>query len=854
MKFSNVFRTVTVAAALALAARAFAQDPTPIDSATPSEDGDVTLNWLGDPGEPHAAYVVVGKPSLTDEDMPWERSSGYITPITDWKLNATVSSTNDIMFYRVEKVDREGPEITFLSPKQDWSSVDPDADVSVSIADRSGLLENSLAIYVGGERHGVGDPDVTWTNGVLTYSGGNLGLPGTTNDVWATATDIWSNSASTDPSMLVFANEPETVPVSEPQVVPFLVITNGVNTVSDLVDRVAGETGITSASMAAAKSGGTRSVEATLRIAATTSNTLVFAFTGDACDLLAVGQLWASDDANNIFYRKITGIGERDDSAGTITVETAEATLADFFVGGGFNSDDGAWAEYDVVGYAEGEEATAQSRRRLVRPRVSGSTAKSFTTNGVIKSDWLNDRMKMADVPLEFVGNLGEWDVGAGFSVAADFAVLQRKFRSCDLAVNGNVHVFLHPKFAATTYAAYSNTWSKTIANVKKTFAGTIGPVPVWVDVGVEVPVTLSVQAQATNASVQATIDISRALDFRWRLTDDQWKQVGSGNTGWVIAKTNFTYEVEGSAGVRASIKPTVTVKVYSLIGAYGWVEPYLEADALGRVQGHNLVAPDFYYRMRAYAGLEAEIGLASTIWSDSWGTPPRKTFSPLRKQLFYLEGTNRAPEILTAPVDYTADIGETVMFSVIADGTTPLRYAWYHNGKDTGRREPYITLTAGEATAGNYQVVVGNGYGTNDASALLTVVTNVPVVGAWEFGWTRSDGRNYRYKARIYADGTMHDTSPNDAWWVWHLNGKNIRFETREKRDGRSAVYRGVRHYDNYFSGDFTSLSGQTGTWWMQKLHPDPDDDSVPLPRSIRPANADAEEPEAAETAATAP
>ena len=59
MKFSNVFRTVTVAAAVALAAQAFAQDTTPIDSVTPTNDGaSVNLTWLGDPGAPNAAYRV----------------------------------------------------------------------------------------------------------------------------------------------------------------------------------------------------------------------------------------------------------------------------------------------------------------------------------------------------------------------------------------------------------------------------------------------------------------------------------------------------------------------------------------------------------------------------------------------------------------------------------------------------------------------------------------------------------------------------------------------------------------------------------------------------------------------------
>ena len=832
MKFSNVFRTVTAAAAVALAAQTFAQE---IVSSTPLPDGSgVNVNWLGDPGAPHAAYVIVGKPSLVDPDTgmtdtnKWSPVSDYITPITEWQFETTVpfAFTNDVMFYRVERVDREGPSIEYVSPVKDAVSVPVDAEISVRVTDDSGVrVDNSLAIYVGEARHAYGDDDVSWDNGVLTYTPTNsLGNPGDTVDVWATATDTCGNVGSSEQSLLVLASDIETLTSDEPQVVPFLVIPSGKHTVSELIDAVSTNAG---PSTAGARAAGDND---TLEIVGTTSNTLVFAYSGDAWQLLAVGQLWASDDAENIFYRKITAIGEPED--GRVTVDTSEATLADFFVGGSFSSDDpaGHWTEYDVVDLGEGEAASAQSRRRVVRPRISGGTAKNFSTNGNLSASWLNAKLPSQ---LRFVGRpgyndtgkeIGEWDVGAGFSVAADFSVLKRKFNSCDLAVTGKVHVLLHPRLVTTTNMSYSNTWTKTIANVKKTFAGTIGPVPVWVDVGVEVPVELRVQAQATNASVQATIDISRALDFRWRLSDDQWKQIGSGNTGWVIAETNFTYEVEGSAGVRASIKPTLTVKVYSLIGANGWVEPYLEANALGRVQGHNLVAPDFYYLMTAYAGLNAGVGLELAVWNDDWGTLPSKTFSPLRKQLLYLEGTNRAPSIVTAPESYTADAGETVMFSVIADGTWPLRYAWYHNGKDTGRRDAFITLTAGEATAGNYQVRVMNGYGTNSATARLNVVTNIPIIGTWRFLYQWEGAKACSYAARIYTDGSMHDTSPNDYWWDWHLNGKTVRFETREKWDGASAVYRGTRWGEKFMSGTMSSPGGRTGTWSMEWVSGNPE------------------------------
>lgn len=821
--------SAAVAAGLLAAGMAWAEDHefVPIDAISSTNADSVVLGWDVELG---GTYRVLEKASLTDTN-DWKPRSNHLKADMEGMLQQALDVTDDVLFFRVEKVDASGPAFKFLTPAKDAVSVATNEAVSVEISDPSGVDPASVFLYVGDAVHRIGEDGMEWEDGVLTWRGG-LGAAGEEVEVWATAKDWRGNPASSESSRLVLASELEAVGSEDGTTVPFVVIGNGATNVSDLVETVA----VAARGKLSAKAA---SIAGTIQVLSAPEGELVFGYTGDGWKLLAEGQLWASQDPENIFYRRIVELGTPDGE--TIAVATEEATLADFFDGGSFNGDEMAWSESDIVDLAEGEEPGPTSRRRLVRPRVSGSTSKYFGTNGVMKSDWLQAKIDAAHLPLEVVGTLGEWDVGAGFGVGADFAVLKRKFNTCDLSVTGKVHVYLHPRLVTTANAAYSNTWKKTIADVKKTFGGMIGPVPIWVDIGVEVPVTLTVQAQATNASVSAEIDISRSLDFRWHLSDDQWRQLGNGNPGWVIAKTNFNYEVEGSAGVRAAIQPTLTIKVYSLVGAYGWVEPYLEANAVGRVQGHNLVAPDFYYLLTAYAGLNAEIGLASTIWCDAWGTPPHKTFSPLRKELLHLEGTNTPPSFVSVPQDYTAEAGETVMFSALAKGTAPLRYKWFLNGVDTGRRESYITLTAGDKTEGIYRVQVSNGYGTNSATATLSLATNTPavsVVGTWRFRYQWEGRAPNSYAARIYSDGSMHDTSPLDYWWDWHVNGKTVRFETREKWDGQSAVYRG-RFLDDtmkYMSGTMVSPGGEAGRWSMQFYSADPDAD-ISAMRAIRAA-----------------
>jgi len=773
-------------AGLLAAASAAAETLAPIDGASFASNT-ATLRWQS---EPEATYRVVSRTSLTDEAGDWNLAGGYVSA-TGWTAEEAVASTNRTMFFRVEKVDQSGPSFSFLAPSADTLSVATNAAVRIAVEDESGVAEEGLAVYVGGVRHALGeDARVSWDGAVLSYAGGALGAPGETVELWATATDVLGNTAASASSLVTLASDPVTVGGAE-------IVVAGFGTASVVSTGTGSGTSIASTGPNA------------VWIEEVGENTILFGYTGEVP--LAAGQLWASDDPNEIFYRRILSWEEAGE--GLLLAQTEEATLADFFDGGSFSSEDDGWSEW------EWDEAT--STRRCVRTRIAGSTAKSFETNGTIPSfDF------PTNVPLAFAGDLGEWEVGAGFSVAADFALLKRKFRSCDLCLTGGVHVVLHPEIVSTEAAAYSNEWSWTLAEGKKTFGGTIGPVPVWVDVAVSVPATLTVQAEATNARVAARIDISRGLDFRWKLSNDVWKQVGSGNTGWVVAETNFEYAVEGSAGVRVALKPTVAVKVYSLIGAEGWVEPYLEAEASGYAYGKNrtVFAPDFHYRVAAYAGLNAGVGLLSTIWSDSWGDPPSKTFSPIRKQLFCLEGSDTPPAFVSVPEDRAAESGETVMLSATAEGTWPLHYAWYHDGADTGRRENFITLRAGDATAGRYTVEVSNAYGSETASATVAVSTNVPLAGLWRFRYQWEDGPACCYAARIYASGAMRDTSPGDYWWDWHLNGDVVRFETRERWEGTAAVYRGTRKEDGYLSGTMTSPAGKEGTWSMTRLGDDPD------------------------------
>ena len=110
------------------------------------------------------------------------------------------------------------------------------------------------------------------------------------------------------------------------------------------------------------------------------------------------------------------------------------------------------------------------------------------------------------------------------------------------------------------------------------------------------------------------------------------------------------------------------------------------------------------------------------------------------------------APAITTQPSSQTVAVGQSGRFSVVASGSTPLSYQWYHNGAAVSgaTSASYTTPVTTSANSGDtYYVTVSNGAGSATSStATLTVtastLTDLIVNGGFEngaTGWTAAPG-----------------------------------------------------------------------------------------------------------------
>jgi formylglycine-generating enzyme required for sulfatase activity len=93
---------------------------------------------------------------------------------------------------------------------------------------------------------------------------------------------------------------------------------------------------------------------------------------------------------------------------------------------------------------------------------------------------------------------------------------------------------------------------------------------------------------------------------------------------------------------------------------------------------------------------------------------------------------------IIKQPRDLTVRAGSNAVFTVVAEGTSPLSYQWFFNGTVIpGSGQSTLILTNIQATnTGDYQVVVSNSVGTVTGSlAKLTVEAGKPI-GTEDFVW----------------------------------------------------------------------------------------------------------------------
>ncbi len=229
-----------------------------------------------------------------------------------------------------------------------------------------------------------------------------------------------------------------------------------------------------------------------------------------------------------------------------------------------------------------------------------------------------------------------------------------------------------------------------------------------------------------------------------------QWQANGTN----IVGATNSTYTVTSATASRAGIyvvtvandfgttssepvlltvmsPPLPVIQPVSLTRAEGETARFTAVTSGGQPQSVQW----FFGGMPLLGETNAvlEIPGITPSYAGSYSVRVSNAVATQMSQNALLTVVGRAPVIAQTPVDQTAHFGDTVSFTVVATGASPLQYQWWHDGVPIGgANSNALNLTrVDRGDQGAYGVVVWNDSGsvTSAPSAQLTLTIGPNVV-----------------------------------------------------------------------------------------------------------------------------
>ena len=142
-------------------------------------------------------------------------------------------------------------------------------------------------------------------------------------------------------------------------------------------------------------------------------------------------------------------------------------------------------------------------------------------------------------------------------------------------------------------------------------------------------------------------------------------------------------------------------------------------------------------------------IGSFSSAQNGSYAVRVTNPHGSVTSAAATLTASNVPPNITTEPVSVEAAVGESVTFSVVADGSSPFTYQWsLGNVIIPSATGPTLTINSvNRANGGKYKVKVTNAYGDDtSAEATLAVFDSIPGMfntGVDDMGAALADGES---------------------------------------------------------------------------------------------------------------
>jgi len=647
----------------------------------------VQIAWNAYPGK---SYVIQ---TTTNLAQPWQNAPttpATLTTTNNW-ISYTFPVTGKAQFFKVVKLDSDGPEVYKTSPFDGAIGVGRQATLQAWLRDDSGVNTNSIALTVGTNAPAsLSDPRLSYLNGVLTYTPGTNQFLGTNGQIVAvklSAADTLGNQTTN----FNWSFQLELAPVLSTNIV-FL-----------------GSTGTNGTGPNGPIPKGANPCNLTL--VSKNGDYFTFSYTDSCC--LVNGMQLVNPDLHTGYTRTVVSFTDYPASHSVVAL-TRPTKLAELLQAGTLSSSKFTLLSKSASGSAQPKDLGVGTEFQLQYACPLGKVL--YPDPNFPDPNFLVETTPESQLSLD-----------ASLQLAANFSWFKLTAIQATLTGTASFELDVHARASASkTYAPDPVALITPVHNVYGAF---IGPVPVWVDVMFEVNAGFTADFSAS-ADITSGISASKTISVGKKWDAANGPHDIFDNPPVSLTLLGPTWQVQGSADIRAYLQPKVSLLIYSVAGVSADLEPYLELSGSAQLNPPQ-------WDIGLYAGLDSTIGLDLRVWDDSLGKLPETTLNLIpRTELWHQASSTTAPEITAPPQSQTVSAGSTASFSVQAQGSAPLSYRWSKNGlyltddrRITGSDSSALRIGSVQSSdAGSYKVRVSNqADSANSASAVLTVLVPPP-------------------------------------------------------------------------------------------------------------------------------
>jgi formylglycine-generating enzyme required for sulfatase activity len=670
------------------------------------------LVWKAEPG---IRYDLWQSANLAD----WSRVTGYPAVATGLAMEHAFTA-GPRGFFKMVPLDEQPPVVVDQFPGADGFAVSRFADLSVRLADATGIDPASVRLTVGATGPlAPGAPGLAFVGDTVTYDPGPapLGAWGATVTATLVAADTLGRPLTHTWS---FRLEPE------PQLAADVFVF-GSPIAQRSGQRVSGPAAALAARYPAPEEPAPVPEPLPWHIESVLADRIVIAYEVGGVPAFTVGQLICNlvpTKASEIFYRRVLAITD-DASDRQLTLMTTAADLTEFVIQGAVSvTADSVLFELDAAGNFVRSSA---ANRTLNFPRtgvdLSGSSLKLRAGGGYeVTLTGLGTQSSGGGATWLEV-SLPEYSWGLTPQVRAGLELDAGGMKSFEAVASGQVA--LATRFDAEALgvgAATKTTLYDLPENPDARQVALLGVIPAVVPpFGIPVFATLGFdfsmasQAEAPgplkmNATYRQQADIDFGLSDR--------REAG---LDWIHRLPASSPELGGDAGLTGefslglTLEPRLEFLVCGLAGFETALAPatWIAATAASGGGFSGSVGADFGCLLGAVGpafeakGYEAQLGL--TIWHGEWPLAPQ------------------ALAFKTQPETCAVPPGTAVTFTCAVDSPSPPTFQWYHDGTaipgETARELVLPQVTSGHA--GTYQVrATAAGLAVDSDAATLRVET----------------------------------------------------------------------------------------------------------------------------------